>query len=140
MHRPAAPSAHTGQGWRRDLTAAGRTIQLAAPVRPPSRNVIAASWNGGIGPARVDSRARNAQVAIAIKPINVALCFCTLRVPNLKLVEHGHGYLARGFQPRVVPVETRPSHSALKQKRQMLRHLSEPRAVCELEFAKMILE
>ena len=28
----------------------GRTTQLATPTRPPIRNVIAASWNGGIRP------------------------------------------------------------------------------------------
>src|SRR6187402_949202 len=79
MHRPAVPSAHTRHGWRSELIADGRRIHLEAPTRPPSRNVIAASWNGGIGPAAVESNARNDHVSMAEKPIRVGKVRCTRR-------------------------------------------------------------
>ncbi|WP_292163852.1 hypothetical protein, partial [Mesorhizobium sp.] len=34
---------------------------------------MAASWNGGIGPAAVESSARNDQVKMAMKPIRVEI-------------------------------------------------------------------
>src|SRR5882757_8379325 len=71
MQSPATPSAQTCQGWRKDRIACGRKIQLTTPTMPPRKKVIAASWNGGIGPAAVESSARNDQVKIAAKPISV---------------------------------------------------------------------
>ncbi len=50
----------------------GRTTQLATPTRPPIRNVIAASWNGGIVPVAAVSSARRDQNRTAMKPMAVA--------------------------------------------------------------------
>lgn len=50
-----------------------RKGQVAAPVKPPIKKVIAANSNGGMLPAKVVSSARKAQVRTAQKPIAVAV-------------------------------------------------------------------
>ena len=68
--------AQTRQFWFKLVIAPFRKGHVAEPVRPPNRNAIAASSNGGIGPAMVVRSARKAQLRMAIKPIPVAVFFC----------------------------------------------------------------
>ena len=50
----------------------------ARPTVPPRKQVIAANWNGGMGPAAVVNSASKAQVKMAMNPIIVDKVFDTV--------------------------------------------------------------
>ena len=50
----------------------GRKGHVTAPMMPPMKNVIAASWNGGTEPLAADISASTDHMSTAVKPTSVA--------------------------------------------------------------------
>src|SRR5262249_10495862 len=51
----------------------GRNVQVATPMRPPMRNVMAASWKGGTWPDAAVNAASTAHRGGALTPMSVAV-------------------------------------------------------------------
>ena len=70
--QPADPERPHDSGLPQGAAALRAGDQVATPTSPPTRNVIAASWNGGTLPDAAVNRASRDQSRTATRPVAVA--------------------------------------------------------------------